>query len=144
VAGTLSHRGRQLRVRPRAKTTVEPDEPAPRAVLDRYVDAFERADAAALESLLRPDAALEMIGVRTWFAGKRTCAPNLERHVLGEPGEYRMFSTSANGQPTAIAYRRSASTARYEPFAVAVLDTDQAQVTSIIVFADVALFPLFG
>jgi RNA polymerase sigma-70 factor (ECF subfamily) len=137
-------RARLAEVRPRPDTTVEPDEPAARAVLDRYVDAFQRADAVALESLLRTDASLELIGMRTWFAGKRTCAPYLARHVLNEPGEYRMFATSANGQPAAIAYRRSSPTAPYEPLGVAVLGTDRTHLTSITVFADAGLLPLFG
>src|SRR4051794_24436983 len=73
-----------------ADDLAEPDSPEARAVLDRYVAAFENADAAALEELLRADATLEVSGSATWFAGKRTCAPYLARHVLLTAGEYRM------------------------------------------------------
>jgi len=137
-------RARLAEVQPQPDTTVEPDEPAARAVLDRYVDAFQRADAVAMENLLRADASLELVGMRTWFSGRRTCAPHLSRHVLGEPGEYRMFVTSANGQPAALAYRRNPETSRHEAFGVAVLDTDGVHLTRITVFARADLLAWFG
>jgi RNA polymerase sigma-70 factor, ECF subfamily len=128
---------------PTAEHVVEPDSAEARDVLDRYIAAFESADAKALERLLRTDASLEMTGVSTWFAGKQTCAPYLERHVLNEPGEYLMFATVANGQPAAVTYRRDARS-DYVPFAVAVLATDATHLAGITVFADPQLFERFG
>ena len=36
-----------------------------------------------LETALRHDAALEMVGSRTWFAGRATCVPYISTQVLG-------------------------------------------------------------
>src|SRR4051794_6930715 len=49
----------------------EPDEESRRVLLDRYVEAFTRADPDALVSLLRADVELEMPPTPTWFTGRR-------------------------------------------------------------------------
>jgi alpha/beta hydrolase fold len=48
-----------------------------RALIDRYISAFENADAAALERLLRADATLEATPFSTWFAGRKKCVEYL-------------------------------------------------------------------
>ena len=82
--------------------------------------------------------------MRTWFSGKRTCAPFLSGYVLNQPGEYLMYPTSANGQPAAVAYRRQDPDRPHTPFAIAVLATDARQITAITVFTDPAVFERFG
>jgi RNA polymerase sigma-70 factor (ECF subfamily) len=131
-------RARLDELTPQPDDIVEPDSAGARDVLDRYMAAFENADAKALEKLLRADAALEMTPSRTWFAGKATCVPYLTRHVLLRPGEYRMFPTIANGQPAAMGYRDG------KAFAVAVLTTDARHLVRITVFTDPAMFERFG
>jgi len=101
-----------------------------RAVLERYVKAFENSDAAALERLLTEDAVLEMPGVRTWFSGRATCMPHLVAQALESPGDWRMTPAAANGQPAAVAYLRG------EPYAVAVLTPSGPRLARIAVFAD--------
>ena len=49
----------------------EPDDPGVRAVIDRYVHAFEAADVPALVRLLADDAVLEMPPVPLWYRGRR-------------------------------------------------------------------------
>jgi RNA polymerase sigma-70 factor (ECF subfamily) len=137
-------RARLHEVAPKADDIVEPESAQARAVLDRYIAAFENADAKALEDLLRADASLEMTPTRTWFSGKRTCAPFLSRHVLNQPDEYLMYPTSANGQPAAVAYRREGPDRPHTPFAIAVLATDAHHITAITVFTDPAVFERFG
>ena len=56
-------------VAPNADEVIEPTEPRARELLERYMAAFENADTTMLEEALRHDAALEMVGSRTWFAG---------------------------------------------------------------------------
>jgi RNA polymerase sigma-70 factor (ECF subfamily) len=136
-------RARTDEVAPTSDDIVEPDSPEARAILDRYIAAFESADAKALEDLLRTDASLEMTPMSTWFSGKRACAPFLARHVLRAPGEYRMYPTIANGQPAAVAYHRDGD-ADYQPFGIAVLETDTRHITRITVFADSLLVARFG
>ena len=75
---------------------------APRELLGQYIAGFENADTTALEKALRADAAIEMVGTRTWFSGRVTCLRYLA-HVIGSPGDWRMVPTLANGQPAAVA-----------------------------------------
>jgi RNA polymerase sigma-70 factor, ECF subfamily len=133
-------RGRQERAATRRATIknaapvpdeiTEPSAPRAREVLEQYIAAFENADAALLERILRHDAALEMIGSRTWFAGRATCMPYIATHVLGAPGDWRMLPIIANGQPAAVAYHRG------EPFGIAVLTVTRSGISRIVVFDD--------
>jgi RNA polymerase sigma-70 factor, ECF subfamily len=102
-------------------------EPEQRELLDRYMSAFVNSDLAALEQVLRDDAVIEPVPSRTWFAGRRTCVAFL-KNVMGEPGEWHMTPTRANGQPAAITRYRG------EPYGVAVLTTARGGITRITVF----------
>ena len=51
----------------------QPAEPEARALLEAYIKAFQDADPAALERVLRKDAALEPVGSLTWSSGRNTC-----------------------------------------------------------------------
>ncbi len=137
-------RARMEEAAPTPDGITEPDEPQARALLDRYIAAFENADAAALEEVLCEDAALEMVGSRTWFSGLRTCLPYITSPpVLGAPGDWRMLPTSANGQPAAASYRRNAA-GRHEAFGIAVLTLRTEGIRRIVVFGDPGLVPAFG
>jgi RNA polymerase sigma-70 factor (ECF subfamily) len=135
-------RARMRDVAPSADEVVEPTEPRARELLDSYMAAFETADTALLEEVLRHDAALEMIGSRTWFAGRATCLPYLAG-VLGVPGDWRMVAISANGQPAAAAYRRDEDGV-LRAFGIAALDATVSGIARIAVFGDPGLVTLFG
>ena len=121
----------------------EPTAPRARALLDRYIAAFESADAAALERLLTQDATIEATPLRTWFAGRTTCVPFLRNHLLGSPGDWRMLATSANGQPAAAAYTRDQH-GNYQPYGICVLTVASQGIRQIRSFADPSLVTLFG
>ena len=135
-------RARMRDVAPSADEVVEPTEPRARELLDSYMAAFETADTALLEEVLRHDAALEMIGSRTWFAGRATCLPYLAG-VVGVPGDWRMVAISANGQPAAAAYRRDED-GLLRAFGIAALDATVSGIARIAVFGDPGLVTLFG
>ena len=120
----------------------EPSDPGAREVLDRYMAAFEHSDMAALERLLAAEAALEMTGTTTWFAGKATCVPYLRAFAIGSPGDWRVLPLAVNGQLGAAAYHRG-DDRDYHPFAVVVLATTATHLTRISLFGDPALFPRF-
>jgi RNA polymerase sigma-70 factor (ECF subfamily) len=101
-------------------------------LLDEYIAGFENADTAALERALRTDAAIEMVGTRTWFSGRMTCLRYLA-HVVGSPGDWRMIPTLANGQPAAAAYHRDAD-GIHHAFGVGVLTVTPAGISRIVVF----------
>jgi len=131
------------RVAPAREVIREPTEEAARALLDRYMAAFERSDATAIAQLLRDDATLEMTPSLTWFAGKRTCVPYLVTQALGAPGEWRMFPASANGgQGAAIAYRRG-DDGLHHPFGVAVLTLAADGIARIAVFSGAEIVARF-
>jgi RNA polymerase sigma-70 factor (ECF subfamily) len=94
---------------PTADDVIEPTEPQARALLEQYIDAFEHADPSMLEKALRQDAALEMVGSRTWFAGRKTCLPFIATQVLGSPGDWRMLAIDANGEARTGACMHSGS-----------------------------------
>ncbi|GAA2628608.1 RNA polymerase subunit sigma-70 [Paractinoplanes durhamensis] len=121
----------------------EPAAPRAREILDRYIAAFENADAAALERLLLADATLEATPLRTWFAGRAVCVPFLRRHLLGSPGTWRMFATSANGQPAAAAYLRDEQ-GTYQAYGICVLTVTEAGIAGITSFGDPELVATFG
>ncbi len=121
----------------------EPTAPQARALLDRYIAAFENADADALEQLLVDDATLEATPLRTWFTGRTTCIPFLRDHLLGSPGTWRMLPTSANGQPAAAAYVRDQD-GIYRPYGICVLTVTDAGIRRITSFGDPGLVSVFG
>ena len=134
-------RARLNDVAPADRQIAEPTEPTARALLDQYIAAFETADAAALERLLRRDAMLELPPSSVWFAGGEAIATAVAG--LGYPGEWRMVPTWANGQPAAAAYRRSADGA-YRAYGIVVLTVSPTGIARIVVFGDPGLFGRFG
>jgi RNA polymerase sigma-70 factor, ECF subfamily len=118
-------------------------EPEQRGLLERYIAAFEAADPAALERLLRQDATLEAPPLRTWYAGIRTCLPYMAEHVMGSPHFWRMFPTRANGQPAVAAYTRGPD-GRFLPYGIVVLTVDADGIAAITAFGDPDLVTAFG
>ncbi|MDA0135900.1 RNA polymerase subunit sigma-70 [Solirubrobacter deserti] len=115
---------------------VEPSAPEARRLLDTYIRAFETADVHALTAVLRADATLELVPTRSWFAGKVACGRVLA-DAVGDPGDWRMDRTVANGQPAVAASLHG------QPFGLAVLDVRRDAIAGITVFGDPALVERF-
>ena len=115
----------------------EADEPTANRLLETYMRAFETADIRLLERTLRGDAMLEMTPARTWFSGRGTCLPYL-RTVIGQPGEWSMRPTRANGQPAAVVYRCG------DLLGVAVLGLRNGGIARISLFGDPAVARRFN
>ena len=118
-----------------------------RALLQRYVDAHERADIAGLAALLRDDALLTMPPQPLWYRGRDAIASLLAEAM--EPtspdyvGHFRLVPTKANRQPAAANYLRRPGDSVYRPLALDVLRVEESEVVEIVAFpAD--LFPAFG
>ena len=125
-------RARLEEVTPTREGIVEPTDPHARRLLGQYIAGFENADTAALEAALRTDAAIEMVGTRTWFSGRATCLRYLG-HVIGSPGDWLMIPTLANGQPAAVAYYRG-SDGTHHAFGLGLLTVTPAGIARITVF----------
>src|SRR5215468_4331621 len=117
---------------PATESVSEPVEPQVRALLEGYIAAFENADPAALERVLRKDAALEPVGALTWFSGRDTCMAYVRR-FFGAPGDWQMCATAANGQPAAAAYLRGPDGV-HRAFGLAVLTVTGTGIARIVVF----------
>ena len=118
-----------------------------RALLQRYVDAHDRADIAGLAALLRDDALLTMPPQPLWYRGRDAIATLLAQSI--EPaspdyiGHFRLVPTRANRQPAAANYLRRPGDSVYRALALDVLRVEEGQIVEIVAFpAD--LFPAFG
>ena len=100
-------RSRLAQTAPVAEELDEPDDDALRALLDRYVDAFTRADVGALTDLLRADVEMEMPPIPTWFSGRDAVSGFLGRRVLRRPDQWRLVPTRANAQPAFVVLQRA-------------------------------------
>jgi RNA polymerase sigma-70 factor (ECF subfamily) len=115
-----------------------------RALLDRYVDAFQRYDIAALTALIREDATQSMPPFDMWLEGR----DDIFTWWFG-PGigckDSRVFPVGfANGSP-AFAQYKPAEGGGYEPWALQVLELSEGGIGQMTFFLDTAtLFPLFG
>jgi RNA polymerase sigma-70 factor (ECF subfamily) len=144
VKSTLQRARARLReLAPAADDVTEPAEPEARALVDRYIAAFQNADAAALQRLLCAEATLEATPFRTWFAGSDTCVPFLRARVLGTPGDWRMLPTRANGQPAAVGYCRDPDGA-YQAYGIVTFTMSAAGISRVISFSDPGLVRAFG
>ena len=123
-----------------------PDQPADdeqRALLARYVDAFERYDMDSLTALLHEDATWSMPPYELWLQTHL----DIRKWCLG-PGigcqGSRLIPTMANGSPAFGQYKPSPA-GGYEPWSLQVLDIKDGRIDGIIFFLDTpTFFPLFG
>lgn len=108
VKSLLQRARRRLdEVDPAAQRTAPPDLELERALLDRYIAAFEAGDAAAIRAVIHDDFSLEAVPHPTWFKGVGVCLPFLARNAFGRGT--RFLPTRANGQPAMASYHRDAS-----------------------------------
>ncbi|MEV6013241.1 RNA polymerase subunit sigma-70 [Streptomyces sp. NPDC051976] len=142
-SGLQRARARLDELEPEPEELLEPTDARARALLDAYIAAFERCDAALLEQVLRTDATLEATPFRDWQAGRALCVHTLAAHVLGSPGDWRMIPTTANGQPAAVVYHRAPDGTLQADGAVLLAPTATG-VTRVVKFHDPALAAAFG
>ena len=124
-------------------TATDPMDEEQRALLARYVDAFERYDLDSLTSLLREDATWSMPPYELWLQTH----DDIRKWCLG-PGigcrDSRLVPTVANGSPAFGQYKPDGH-GGYEPWSLQVLEVSGGRITGISFFLDTAtLFPLFG
>ena len=140
----------------RARATMAALPPAPHpealedadaALLERYVDAFERYDIESLVALLHEDAVQSMPPFELWLQGARDIA-----RWMVQPGPSgcrgsRLLPTAANGSPAFGQYRPDPS-GGYAPWAIQVLEISGGKIAGMSFFLDFLdperLFPAFG
>ncbi|HVV21791.1 MAG TPA: sigma-70 family RNA polymerase sigma factor [Pseudonocardiaceae bacterium] len=120
----------------------EPDDPEVRAVVQRYVRAFEAADVAGLVRLLTDDAVLEMPPVPLWYRGSRDYGLFMRRVFDMRGTGWRMRRLTANGQPALAAYAPEPG-GGHRLHTLQVLTVTAGRVGCNVVFADPGVFALF-
>ena len=121
----------------------EPDDPRARAVIDRYVQAFEAADVPRLVRLLADDAVLEMPPVPLWYRGRRDYGLFMHRVFdMRGPG-WVMRRLTANGQPALAAYAPDTG-GGLRLHTVQVITVTGGRVARNVVFADPSVLGAFG
>jgi RNA polymerase sigma-70 factor (ECF subfamily) len=122
-----------------------PDEQE-RALLDRYVAAWDTADLDGLVALLKEDAILSMPPYREWFSGRdaiRGVFAWAWSRYLG-PGAFRLVRTAANRQPAFAVYTRSRQTGDYVAHSIQVLTLREDRIAILTYFLNAELFDSFG
>jgi RNA polymerase sigma-70 factor, ECF subfamily len=121
----------------------EPDDPEVRAVIERYVRAFEAADVAGLVHLLADNAVLEMPPVPLWYLGSRDYGLFMRRvFEMRGPG-WVVTPLTANGQPALAAYAPEPG-GGYRLHTLQVFTIAGGKATRNVVFADPRIFEAFA
>jgi RNA polymerase sigma-70 factor (ECF subfamily) len=105
AANSMLHRARltlEERVGPRSNRPAESDAAVDRALLERYIRAWESSDLDAIVALLHEDVILSMPPIPRWLAGLDDVGRFFRSHVRGA---FRATPVDANGAPAAAFYR---------------------------------------
>jgi RNA polymerase sigma-70 factor (ECF subfamily) len=115
-----------------------------RAMLARYVEAFEQYDIEALTSLIQEDASQSMPPFDMWLAGRDDILTWWFGPGILCKGSRVIPTTSANGSPAFGQYKPTED-GGYEPWALQVLELSEGRIVEFTFFLDTeTLFPLFG
>ena len=115
-----------------------------RVLLERFIDAHERCDAAAAVAIASEDLRVTMPPNPFCFDGLEMIVPLLER-AFGEErdGDWRLVPTMANRMPTAASYLRRPGDSEFRAFKFDVLRIEDGAIAEITTFG-ASLFPAFG
>ena len=128
----------------RAATTSTELDAEDRALLERYVVAFERYDMDELTLLIREDATQAMPPFDLWLQGRDDILAWWTGAGAGCRGSRVIPTTSANGSP-AFAQYKQAPDGTYSAWALQVIEVADGRVVDFMFFLDVErVFPLFG
>ncbi|WP_239114710.1 sigma-70 family RNA polymerase sigma factor [Planotetraspora kaengkrachanensis] len=122
----------------------EPLDEEQKALLARYVKAFEDYDLEALTTLLHDDATLSMPPLPLWLRGPDDIVAWMAGTGSGCRGS-RLVPVVANGMPAFGQYRPALGGSGHDPWGLTVLEISAGRIAAINNFLDTArLFPLFG
>lgn len=121
---------------------LDPIDEDQRALLARYVDAFERYDITSLVALLHEDATFSMPPYALWLRGPVEIGRFLLGQGVGCRGS-RLVATAANGSAAFGSYK-PAGPGRWEPWAIQVIEVSGGRITAFNSFLYVDLFAAFG
>jgi RNA polymerase sigma-70 factor (TIGR02960 family) len=115
-----------------------------RELLEQFIDAHERCDAAAAVAIAARDIRVTMPPYSFCYDGLDAIGPLLERAFGPErEGDWRLVPTAANRMPAAASYLRRPGDSAYRAFKIDVLRADGGLIKEITTFG-AGLFPAFG
>jgi len=109
-----------------------------RAIVSRYMDAWERGDVEAIAAMLAEDATFAMPPYARWWRGREVIAA-----FAAEP-VHRYLPARANGQLANAAYRWDPEEGRYIAEALEVLTLEGTRIKEMTAFMTPGVFPRFG
>ena len=115
-----------------------------REVVDRYVDAWERADVDAVVAMLTADGVLAMPPHATWFRGREAVAAFLAAVPMHPDRRWRMIPVRANGQLAFATYGWDEEREIFLAHGISVLTLDGTLIADFTNFLDAELIPRFG
>jgi RNA polymerase sigma-70 factor (ECF subfamily) len=115
-----------------------------REIVDRYVDAWERADVDAVVEMLASDAAFTMPPLPTWYRGRQAVAAFLTADVLASDKRWRLVPARANGQLAFGNYRWDEERQIFDPRSISLLTLGRDGIAEISTFIGPELVSSFG
>jgi RNA polymerase sigma-70 factor (ECF subfamily) len=116
-----------------------------RALLRRFMEAWDAVDIDGLVRLLTRDALMTMPPVPTHVLGAEAIGEFFATvPAEGRLDEIRLVPTAANRQPALAAYMRDPASGCYRAYGVMVFSFADGAISGIVGFADAALFDRFG
>jgi RNA polymerase sigma-70 factor (ECF subfamily) len=117
-----------------------------RALLSRYVEAFQSYDMDALTALIHEDATQSMPPYELWLRGREDIFSWWVGMGAGCRGSRVIATQTANGSPAFAQYKpREDGGEGYEPWALQVLEIADGQIVEMTFFLSTdTIFPLFG
>ena len=112
-------------------------EPSPneRELLDRFIDAHERCDAAAAVAIASEDLRITMPPYPWLYDGLEEFAPLLERAFGPDrEGDWKLVPTRANRMPAAASYLRKPGDSEFRAFKLDVLRVEGSRIAEITTF----------
>jgi RNA polymerase sigma-70 factor (ECF subfamily) len=128
----------------RADWSAREPSPAEKELLDRFIEAHERCDAAAALAVAAEDIRVTMPPYPWLFDGRDALVPLLERAFGPDrEGDWRLLPTSANRMPAAASYLRRPCDCVFRAFKLDVLRIEDDEIAEITTFGP-ALFEALG
>jgi RNA polymerase sigma-70 factor, ECF subfamily len=113
-------------------------------LLKRYVDAWESGDVDSLVTLLADEASFSMPPYPTWFEGRLAIAQALRGRIFAQQREFRLRSTSANGQRAFAVYKMDKGGSNFTPHGIQIVWLRQDAIESVVTFLKPRLVTAFG
>jgi RNA polymerase sigma-70 factor, ECF subfamily len=113
-------------------------------MVDRFVDAWERAEVSSVVAMLAHDATITMPPRPTWYGGQDAVASFLRAAALAADKRWRLLPVNANGQPAVGEYLWNERKQNFAAEAVTVLTIADNLIADITSFRRPDLFAQFG